>query len=36
MRAKLWTLQRRFEALERQHAPPITATQRAETDDPAI
>ena len=36
MRAKLWTLQRRFEALERQHAPPITTTPRAGTDDPAI
>lgn len=30
MRAKLWALQRRFEALERQHAPPAVAPAAAE------
>ena len=35
MRAKLWTLQRRYEALERQHAPPVIAPL-TQTDDPAI
>ena len=29
MRAKLWTFRRRFEALERQHAPPVAPAPRA-------
>ncbi len=36
VRAKLWSLQRRFEALERQHAPPIAASPTQGADDPAI
>ena len=28
MRAKLWTFRRRFEALERQHAPPVAPAPR--------
>jgi uncharacterized membrane protein YciS (DUF1049 family) len=35
VRAKLWGLQRRYEALERQHAPPVIAPL-TQTDDPAI
>jgi len=36
VRARLWSLQRRFEALERQHAPPIVASPTQNADDPAI
>jgi putative membrane protein len=36
VRARLWSLQRRFEALERQHAPPIVASPTHSADDPAI
>lgn len=36
LRAKLWSLQRRFEALERQHMPPIVVSPTQGADDPAI
>jgi uncharacterized integral membrane protein len=36
VRAKLWSLQRRFEALERQHAPPVVAPRTQAADDPVI
>jgi len=30
MRARIWTYRRRFEALERQHAPPVTTAPSPE------
>ena len=36
VRARLWSLQRRFEALERQHAPPVVAPSAQAADDPVI
>ena len=36
VRARLWSLQRRFEALERQHAPPVAAPHAQAVDDPVI
>jgi uncharacterized integral membrane protein len=36
MRARIWTHRRRFEALERQHAPPIGTADPADVETPAI